>query len=83
MGVPRYHFELWWGVLAPPHTPPELVRAINAEINRVIAAPELRAVLEREGAEPAPMGADEFAATIRREIDGWKKVAKEADIRAE
>jgi hypothetical protein len=29
------------------------------------------------------MGVAEFAATIRREIEGWKKVAKDADIKAE
>jgi len=83
MGVPGYHFELWWGVLAPPRTPPERVEAINAAINRAIATPELRSVFEREGAEPAPMSAADYAATIRREIEGWKKVAKEADIRPE
>ena len=83
MGVPGYHFELWWGVLAPPRTAPERIEAINAEINRAIGTPELRAAFEREGAEPAPMGAADFAATIRREIEGWKKVAKQADIRPE
>ncbi len=83
MGVPGYDFELWWGVLAPPHTPPERVAAINAAVNRVIATPDLRAVFERQGAEPAPMSAADFAATIRREIERWKKVAKAADIRPE
>jgi tripartite-type tricarboxylate transporter receptor subunit TctC len=83
MGVPGYHFELWWGVLAPPATPPERVAAINAEINRAIATPELRSVFEREGAEAVPMTPAEFAATIRREIGEWKKVARDADIRAE
>ena len=83
MGVPGYHFELWWGVLAPPRVAPERVAAINAAINRAIATPGMRAVFEFEGAEPAPMGSAEFAATIRREIEGWKKVAKAADIRPE
>ena len=83
MGVPGYHFELWWGMLAPPGTPPAIVEAINAEVNRVISTPEMRAVFEREGAEPAPMSVSGFAATIKREIEGWKKVAKDADIKAE
>ena len=83
MGVPGYHFELWWGMLAPPGTPPAIVEAINAEVNRVISTPEMRAVFEREGAEPAPMSVSAFAATIRREIEGWKKVAKDAGIKAE
>jgi tripartite-type tricarboxylate transporter receptor subunit TctC len=83
MGVPGYHFELWWGMLAPAGTPPAIVDAINAEVNRVISTPEMRAVFEREGAEPAPMPVATFAATIKREIEGWKKVAKDADIKAE
>jgi tripartite-type tricarboxylate transporter receptor subunit TctC len=83
MGVPGYHFELWWGMLAPPGTPAAIVEAINAEVNRVISTAQMRAVFEREGAEPAPMSVPEFAATIKREIEGWKKVAKDADIKAE
>jgi tripartite-type tricarboxylate transporter receptor subunit TctC len=78
-----YAFELWWGILAPPKTPPEIVNAINAEVNRIVATPEMREVFLREGAEPATMSASQFAATIRREIDGWKKVAKEANIKPE
>jgi tripartite-type tricarboxylate transporter receptor subunit TctC len=83
MGVPDYSFELWWGVLAPPKTPPEIVNAINAEMNRILATPEMREVFLREGAEPAPMQPAQFARTIRDEIEGWKKVAKEANIKAE
>jgi tripartite-type tricarboxylate transporter receptor subunit TctC len=83
MGVPGYHFELWWGMLAPPGTPPAIVEEINAEVNRVISTAEMRAVFAREGAEPAPMSVAAFAATIKREIEGWKRVAKDADIKAE
>jgi tripartite-type tricarboxylate transporter receptor subunit TctC len=83
MGVPGYSFELWWGVLAPARTPPEIVDAINAEMNRILATPEMREVFLREGAEPAPMSPAQFARTIRDEIEGWKKVAKAANIKAE
>jgi tripartite-type tricarboxylate transporter receptor subunit TctC len=83
MGVPNYSFELWWGVLAPAKTPPEIVDAINAEMNRILATPEMREVFLREGAEPAPMPAAQFARTIRDEIAGWKKVAKAANIKPE
>jgi tripartite-type tricarboxylate transporter receptor subunit TctC len=43
----------------------------------------MRELFKREGAEPATMTAAEFAATIRSEIEGWKKVAKAANITAE
>ena len=83
MGAPNYSFELWWGILAPARTPPEIVAQINAEVNRILATPEIREVFLREGAEPVQMSADKFAATIKAEIEGWKKVAKASNIKAE
>ena len=82
-GVKGYSFELWWGILAPPKTPPEIVNAINAEVNRIVSTAEIKEVFLREGAEPATLSAPQFAATIRNEIEGWKKVAKDANIKAE
>jgi tripartite-type tricarboxylate transporter receptor subunit TctC len=82
-GVKGYSFELWWGVLAPPGVPREIVNGVNAEINRILATPEMKEIFLREGAEGAPMDPVEFARVIRAEIDGWKRVAKDAGIRAE
>jgi tripartite-type tricarboxylate transporter receptor subunit TctC len=83
MGATGYSFELWWGMLAPPKTPPEVVAQVNADVNRILATPEMKEVFLREGAEPASMTPAQFAATIKSEIEGWKKVAKDANIRAE
>ena len=82
-GVKGYSFELWWGILAPPHTPPDIVALINAEVNRIVNTAEIREVFLREGAEPAAMSPQQFATTISEEIEGWKKVAKDANIKAE
>jgi tripartite-type tricarboxylate transporter receptor subunit TctC len=83
MGAAGYSFELWWGMLAPPKTPPEIVAQINADVNRILATPEMKEVFLREGAEPALMSPAQFAATIKSEIEGWKKVAKDSNIKAE
>jgi tripartite-type tricarboxylate transporter receptor subunit TctC len=83
MGVPGYSFELWWGILAPPGTPPDTVSQINIDVNKILNTAEMKEVFLREGAEPSPMSAAQFAATIRNEIDGWKKVARDANIKAE
>ena len=83
MGVPSYSFELWWGVLAPPGVPAEIVDKVNADMNRILATPEMKEVFLREGAEPATMTPAQFARTIRDEIEGWKRVAKQADIKPE
>ena len=83
MGAPGYSFELWWGILAPKGTPPQVVAQANRDVNTILATPEMRKTFEHEGAEPAPMPAEAFAATIAREIEGWKRVAKAANIQAE
>lgn len=83
MGVKGYSFELWWGILAPPGTPKDVVAAINAEVNRIVGTPELREVFGREGAEPATMSPEQFAATIKSEIEGWKRIARDTGIKAE
>ncbi|MEO5694650.1 MAG: tripartite tricarboxylate transporter substrate binding protein [Usitatibacter sp.] len=83
MGVPNYSFELWWGVIAPAKVPAEIVEKINADMNRILTTPEMKEVFLREGAEPMPMSAANFAKTIKDEIEGWKKVAKSANIKPE
>lgn len=83
LGVPGYSFELWWGVLAPPKLPTEILEQINREMNAILTTPEMRDVFLREGAEPATMSAAQFARTIKDEIDGWKRVAEKAGIRPE
>jgi tripartite-type tricarboxylate transporter receptor subunit TctC len=83
MGAAGYSFELWWGILAPPGTPADIVAKINADVNRILATPEMKEVFLREGAEPAIMSVPQFAATVKSEIEGWKKVAHAANIKAE
>jgi tripartite-type tricarboxylate transporter receptor subunit TctC len=82
-GAPGFAFDLWWGVMAPPGMAKELAAAINAEINRILATPEMKEVLAREGTEPAPMSPAEFAATIRTEIEQWRQIAAKANIKPE
>jgi tripartite-type tricarboxylate transporter receptor subunit TctC len=83
MGLPGYSFELWWGVLAPPGVPADIVEKVNADMNRILQTPEMREVFLREGAEPATMTPAQFAKTIKDEIEGWKRVAKQAGIKPE
>jgi tripartite-type tricarboxylate transporter receptor subunit TctC len=83
MGAPGYSFELWWGILAPKATPPDIVIQANIDVNRILETPEMKQAFAHEGAEAAPMSAAAFAATIKREIEGWKRIAGAANIQAE
>lgn len=81
--VRGFDVELWWGVMGPPGMPQPLASRINAEINRGLASQELKDTFAKEGAEPWPQPAAEYGNVIRRDIDRWKKVARDAAIKPE
>ncbi|HUL96244.1 MAG TPA: tripartite tricarboxylate transporter substrate binding protein [Usitatibacter sp.] len=83
MGVPGYRFEVWWGILAPSATPQAVVEKVNAAVGAILATAEMKAMLAKEGADPSPLTPSAFAANIAGDIGMWRKVAKQADIKAE
>ena len=60
-----------------------MIARLNAEIDRALATPALRARLEAEGAEAAPSTPDAFGALIVSEIARWKPVIERAKMRPE
>ena len=54
VGVPAYEFEQWWGIVVPAATPRDIVDALNAELNRILATAEIQSFMAHEGAEPTP-----------------------------
>ena len=81
--VPGYEFELWWGLLAPAGTPPQIVGRLNAEVNKALALPEIKAAFLKEGAIAAPVTPDQFAGVIAADIPRWQKIARQQHIVAE
>lgn len=82
-GVPGYDHGPWNGMLAPAKTPRSIISRLNEETARVLHAPDTKTVLMNEGAEPVGNPPEEFAATIRSEIARWRKVIRDAGIKAE
>jgi tripartite-type tricarboxylate transporter receptor subunit TctC len=75
-GVPGYEATIWLGVMAPKGTPPEIVKMLNTEINKVIDLPEVRETWAKQGAIPMHMTAEEFGAYLNKDIEKWAKVVK-------
>ena len=59
------------------------MRKLNAEINRVLQAPEVRERLIALGAEPTGGSPEQFAQVIRADTARWAKVVSDAGIRIE
>ncbi len=73
----------WFGLFAPANTPREIVMKLHAEIVRALATPEIRQIFEPAGLQVVGNTPEQFAALLRRDIDRFVKIAREANIRAE
>lgn len=78
--VPGYAIDIWVGVLAPAGMPPSLIERLNREINEVSVSPEVRALLDPDGALPSSMTPASFAARIKSDYAQWKRIASERNI---
>jgi len=61
-GFPRGEFNFWVGMLAPAHTPREVLARLNAETQRALQSADLKERLAKLGAEPMAMSPGEFDA---------------------
>ena len=79
-GVP-HEATIWLGVMAPTGTPQQVVDLLNAEINKILARPELAVAWEKLGAAPMAMTPVEFGVFVQSEIDRWAKLIKANGIK--
>jgi tripartite-type tricarboxylate transporter receptor subunit TctC len=79
-GYPGLVSYTWYGILAPVGTPPDIVKKLNAEINRILQAPDVRERLTALGTEPTGGTPEKFAETIKSDTARWAKVVGDAGI---
>ena len=78
--VPGYESVGWFGLLAPPKTPPEIVKRLNEVIVAAMQTPEFRHHLATLGAEPKPQTPEEFGRYINADVAKWSKLVKDNDV---
>jgi tripartite-type tricarboxylate transporter receptor subunit TctC len=81
--LPDFEAVQWYGIVAPAGTPVAIVELLNGEINKALGSQALKARLDAEGAEAAPVTPAEFGALIGSEIARWKPVVERANMRPE
>jgi tripartite-type tricarboxylate transporter receptor subunit TctC len=83
-GFTDFNVTDWVGILAPKGTPPETRERIHRAFVAAFADAEAQERLRNATILPAakPLGPAEFADFLRREVDKWAKVVREAGISA-
>jgi tripartite-type tricarboxylate transporter receptor subunit TctC len=73
----------WLGIVAPRGTPPEVVRRINADVNKVLADPELLQQMRTLGFEAAPETPEHFADEIRADAKKYGELVRRTGATAD
>jgi tripartite-type tricarboxylate transporter receptor subunit TctC len=83
-GLTDFEDVTWNGLVAPAGTPRDVVRRLNAEVNRVMKNPEFtKKYLERGIEMVASRSPEEFGAYVKSEAESFAKLVREAGIRIE
>jgi tripartite-type tricarboxylate transporter receptor subunit TctC len=82
-GLPDWEMSAWFGVFAPKDTAADVVRLLNAKLQRVIDDSKSRQRLLEIGAEPLGGASGAFADRVRADYAFWGRVVRESGIRME
>ena len=83
LGYPAANLSSLFGVFAPAGLPQPLAARYNAEINKALAAPDLRAKLVATDNVPTGGSAADFAKAIAAEYEADGRVIRAAGIKAD
>jgi tripartite-type tricarboxylate transporter receptor subunit TctC len=76
VGIPNVHTLTFYGVMAPANTPKEIVNRLNAEINSILATPEMRERLTKLAAQPGSGSPEDFARFVQSELKRYGEIVR-------
>jgi tripartite-type tricarboxylate transporter receptor subunit TctC len=82
-GFPGFQVDSWYGVFVPAKTPKPIVMQLNREINRIMALPDVKERLSKDGVDPAGSSPEALNAIVQNEKKTWTKVIKQAGIKVQ
>ncbi|MBB1604086.1 tripartite tricarboxylate transporter substrate binding protein [Variovorax sp. UMC13] len=82
-GVPGSEYLFWVGLFAPAKTPKPVLERVQAEVAKIMAAPELKDRLDKLGAEPFTMPSAQFDQFIVDETAKGARTVKAAGIKVD
>jgi len=79
-GVSKYEAEIFYGIVAPAKTPTDVLNRLSGWFSSALKAPDMKPKLAQQGLFPVGMCGAEFGAYLRRQVEEYSRVIREADI---
>lgn len=83
LGIKGMVSDHWWGVIAPGATPKAVIQSINAELVRAVATPEAKERFPTLAVDPKSSTPAEFGKIIEGDLALFRRIAREANIKAD
>jgi tripartite-type tricarboxylate transporter receptor subunit TctC len=72
LGYKGFDVSTWYGLFMPAGTPKPVVDAMNAEVNKLLATPDMKAAIIAQGAEPEAMTPQQLEALLKNDYQKWR-----------
>ena len=83
LGLKPLDFSIWYALMAPAKTPPDVVAKIYADVQKVLAEPAVKENLSGAGVEPLVGNGADLAKLIKVDLARYAQLARSANIKAE
>ncbi|MDW5442367.1 tripartite tricarboxylate transporter substrate binding protein [Polaromonas sp. SM01] len=76
LGYKDFDVSTWYGLFMPAATPKDIVATVHAEVNKLLATPEMKAAIQAQGAETQNMSAEQFSNLLKTDYQKWKGIVQ-------
>ncbi|SFC16037.1 Tripartite-type tricarboxylate transporter, receptor component TctC [Polaromonas sp. OV174] len=76
LGYKDFDVSTWYGLFMPAGAPKEAVAAVNAEVNKLLATPDMKAAIHAQGAETQNMTSEQFSTLLKTDYQKWKGIVQ-------
>ena len=80
-GMPQYRADIWHGLVAAKGTPRDIIAKVNAEVRSVLQSAEVQAKFTQDDISGAGGTPQQFGELIRTDMERWRTVVKQANIK--
>ena len=82
-GYPGFEADTWYGLLMPAGAPSAIVQRVNAEVNKLLALPEVRERIGAEGGEALGGTPQRFTALLKADLAKWGNAVRQSGAKLE
>jgi tripartite-type tricarboxylate transporter receptor subunit TctC len=80
-GVKNFEVVGFYGVLAPPKLPADVLAKLNDAFKKTLANEDVKTKMVAQGADPAYLDSTQFSAFMKEQLVKWQAAVKKANVK--